>query len=285
MFKKGFFIFFTSFILLSGFAFMVYGPGEEESHKSDEIQTGYSSEEKFYPYRILTGSATITTFALLIYYYRRRHGEVYGSVDKTLLNIIIIFCKELKIIKNDIESQILNLFNAYNTEQTKKLFNKFYSHSNDLKIFSESLANTSKEAKEFLMYSLFEIASKDRLLSLEEEKLIEYIGGYMRFNKVSYQRIKQIYVKSGMQEERKLIEEESRKKLADSFVPYNAYKVLGITPNITKDQLKKIYRKLAKKYHPDKFYGKSQEFIDKTQEKFQEITKAYEIIKKHKNIA
>lgn len=107
----------------------------------------------------------------------------------------------------------------------------------------------------------------------------------IRFNKVAYQRIKQSYVKSGLQEESKLIEEENRKKLNASFVPYNAYKVPGITPNITKDQLKKIYRTLAKKYHPDKFHGKNQEIIDKAEEKFQEITKAYEIIKNHKNIA
>jgi hypothetical protein len=282
MFKKGFFIFFTSLILLSLFAVFIYGPGKDESKDSEEIQTGFTPKEKAYAYGIFASSAAITTFVLIISYYRRRNGEVYGSIDKKLLKIIIIFCKELLIKKDEVESHILQLFRAYNSKQTINLFNVFYTQSNDLKLISKSLLNTSKEAKEFLIYSLFEIAANDRLLSLEEEKLIENIGGSIRFNKVLYQRIKQSFLKSGLQEERKLIEEENRKKLAASYVPYNAYKVLGITPNITKDQLKKIYRKLAKKYHPDTFHGKSQEAIDEAAEKFQEITKAYEIIKKQK---
>ncbi|MBN1578539.1 MAG: molecular chaperone DnaJ [Chitinispirillaceae bacterium] len=52
------------------------------------------------------------------------------------------------------------------------------------------------------------------------------------------------------------------------------YEVLGVGKNATEDDIKKAYRKLAIKYHPDKNPG------DKTaEEKFREATEAYEILK------
>jgi len=51
------------------------------------------------------------------------------------------------------------------------------------------------------------------------------------------------------------------------------YKILGIDKNATQEEIKKAYRKLAKKYHPDSNPGDK-----KAEEKFKEINEAYEVL-------
>jgi curved DNA-binding protein len=51
------------------------------------------------------------------------------------------------------------------------------------------------------------------------------------------------------------------------------YKVLGVEKGATEEEIKKIYRKLAKKHHPDTNAGSKQ-----SEEKFKEISEAYEVL-------
>ena len=52
------------------------------------------------------------------------------------------------------------------------------------------------------------------------------------------------------------------------------YKVLGVGKNATADEIKRAYRKLARKYHPDANPDNLQ-----AEEKFKEIGEAYEVLK------
>ncbi len=53
----------------------------------------------------------------------------------------------------------------------------------------------------------------------------------------------------------------------------NYYKILGVSENVTNEELKKVYRKLAKKYHPDANVGNTQ-----AEEMFKKVSKAYEVL-------
>ncbi len=58
------------------------------------------------------------------------------------------------------------------------------------------------------------------------------------------------------------------------------YAVLGLSPGADKDAIKKAYRKLSMKYHPDKVNHLGQEFRAVAEEKMKEINAAYDFLKK-----
>ena len=52
----------------------------------------------------------------------------------------------------------------------------------------------------------------------------------------------------------------------------NLYSVLGVAPNASEDEIKKVYRSLAMRFHPDRNSAPGAEM------RFKSISKAYEIL-------
>lgn len=65
-----------------------------------------------------------------------------------------------------------------------------------------------------------------------------------------------------------------------------AYKILGVTAEMTEDEIRRAYKKLASQLHPDKLMsqGLAQEQMHKATEHFKCVQAAYSFIKKHRSI-
>ena len=58
----------------------------------------------------------------------------------------------------------------------------------------------------------------------------------------------------------------------------NYYEVLGVSKNASNDELKRAFRKLSMLYHPDRQAGKSDTEKKEAEDKFKEISEAYEVL-------
>ena len=113
-----------------------------------------------------------------------------------------------------------------------------------------------------LIHLLFDIAYADHQVSTSELTLIERIAGIFRISRLDFESLKAPYIKQ---------------------VDINwAYKALEIEPSASVDEIKKAYRKMAMKYHPDKVNTLGEDVKKKATEKFRSINEAYETLKKER---
>lgn len=117
-----------------------------------------------------------------------------------------------------------------------------------------------------LLHYLFGIASADGSVSQAEVDVIHTISMYMGVVESDYLSIKAMFVR-------------------EINATDNAYKILGVDPNASDDEVKKAYREMAKKNHPDLVSNLGEDVRQAAEKKFQEINQAYEIIKKQRGIA
>lgn len=113
-----------------------------------------------------------------------------------------------------------------------------------------------------LLHFLFGIASADGIVHEAEHKLIKHIAEHMGISQKDYESIESMFVAN-----------------TDA-----AYKILEAEPTATDDDLKKAYRKMALKYHPDKVHYLGEEVQKAAHEKFQKVNEAWETIKKQRGI-
>ncbi|UII77449.1 TerB family tellurite resistance protein [Flagellimonas sp. HMM57] len=119
---------------------------------------------------------------------------------------------------------------------------------------------TRYEVRLQLVHFLFGIAQADGQLSNLEINKLKELAGYLRIGHHDFESIKAMFIKS-----------------AD-----NAYKILEIEKSASDDEVKKAYRKMAKKYHPDKVVTENEAIKKGAEEKFKEVQKAYDTIQKER---
>ena len=127
------------------------------------------------------------------------------------------------------------------------------------KIFVE---NSPYETRLQVLYFLFGVAKADGSVSQSELSKIDQIASALGIRISDFESIKAMFFED-----------------SDS-----AYKILEISPNVSDSEVKKAYREMAKKYHPDKLQSKDPALIKGAQEKFQEVQKAYETIQNERGL-
>ena len=58
----------------------------------------------------------------------------------------------------------------------------------------------------------------------------------------------------------------------------NHFRVLGVKSNASDDEIKKAYRRLANKFHPDKLHGLSEEELQHAANQLQRVKTAYDVL-------
>ncbi len=84
---------------------------------------------------------------------------------------------------------------------------------------------------------------------------------------------KKPYRYEGTSQEREQSSGESREQ---EFSQKNAYSVLGVGRDASPEEIKRAFRRLANKYHPDKVGHMGDEFRELAERRFKEIQEAYQ---------
>jgi len=113
-----------------------------------------------------------------------------------------------------------------------------------------------------LLHYLFGLAQSDQQIHADEIRVIRSIAAWLGISSVDYESIQAMFVKD----------------------TGSAYKILEITPQATDDDVKKAYKKMAVKYHPDKVSHLGEDVQKAANEKFKEVNVAYEQIKKERGM-
>ncbi len=109
-----------------------------------------------------------------------------------------------------------------------------------------------------LLHYLFGIAAADGRISNDEVNEIHRISSYLGIGQPDFASIKAMFVKETGSD----------------------FKILEITPDASDAEVKKAYRKMAMKFHPDKVAHLGQDVKKQAEEKFRSVQEAYENIKK-----
>jgi DnaJ like chaperone protein len=194
-------------------------------------------------------------------------GTPRGDFAMSLLVLSAAVMKaDQKIVKSELEFVRTFFVNQFGEEEGNRLVSMLREIlKQDINVQEVGLQvgqYTDYAVKLQLIHYLFGIAASDGQYHPDEVDMIASISGFMGVSSGDFTSIKAMFIKSTGW----------------------AYDVLEITSGATDEEVKKAYREMAKKHHPDKVASLGEDVRKAATEKFQKINAAYEELKKQRGI-
>jgi DnaJ like chaperone protein len=157
---------------------------------------------------------------------------------------------------------------TYGKEKANAIFRTFNEVIKKREISAQRICSylnqrTRYEVRLQLLHFLFGIAQSDGRVSQPELDKLNQLAGFLRIGNYDFNSIKAMFFKEADQ----------------------AYKILEIEKSATDDEVKKAYRKMAKKFHPDRVVTQDEAIKKGAEEKFKQVQKAYETIQKERGMS
>lgn len=190
-----------------------------------------------------------------------------GYVMSLLVLVAAVMKADGKVLKSELDyvkKFLVHNFGEDSAQEAIKMLRDLLKQTipvND--VCRQIQANMNYSARLQLVHFLFGIAQADGQIAPEEKQLITQICSQMGINDKDFESIQAMFIPN-----------------TDAD-----YKILEIDRSASDEDIKKAYRRMAMKYHPDKVSHLGEDFQNAAKEKFQRVNQAYENIKKERNVA
>jgi DnaJ like chaperone protein len=189
-----------------------------------------------------------------------------GFVVSLLVLMAAVMKADGKVLRSELDYVKVYLHNLLGAEKAKEALGVL----RDLikkeipltEICHQVRVNVSYDSRVQLLHLLFGLAKADGHLNGVEVQMIQRISGFLGISPSDYQAVLNMF----------------------SDNPGAAFKVLEISPSASDEEVKKAYRKMAVRFHPDKVSHLGSEFQKSANEKFAKVNEAYNKIKKERGI-
>lgn len=192
-----------------------------------------------------------------------------ADFELNLLSLCSIVIKaDGQISQRELDYVRQYFLSTYGKEKANAIFRTFNEVIKKREVSAQRICTylvqrTRYEVRLQLLHFLFGIAQADGQVSKAEVNKLKELAGYLRVGQYDFESIMAMFIKS-----------------AD-----NAYKILEIQKTATDDEVKKAYRTMAKKYHPDRVVTENEAIKKGAEEKFKEVQKAYEVIQQERGMS
>ena len=196
-----------------------------------------------------------------------RSGTNSGDFGASLLILLAAVMKaDGKILKSELDyvkNFLINNFGQNHANQALQMLKKILEKDFPLnQVCGQIQQNMDHSSRLQIMHVLFGLSAADGEVHPEEIRVIKTIGNYLNISQPDFESIQAMFYNDTA----------------------SAYKVLEINKSATDTEVKKAYRKMAVKYHPDKVGHLGDDFQKMAEEKFKQLNEAYSRIKKERGM-